>query len=165
MQNIRIIIGVIMFVVWYVIFFIKFRPKKTTINELEDFIKQLLNANPENRGFIVIEGSNKNEFVQFALEKYGLILTWPNVKAQEENLEKAKKFLLAMGYNKCSEEKITREIFENLKYRELVQDAEGIYANAGNNSSEIKELTRSLFKEIFPSTDLYNLKVELVLKN
>ena len=164
MQKIRIIIGVIVFVVWCVLFF-KSRPKKTTINELEDFIKQLLKANPENRGFIVIEGSNKNEFVQFALEKYGLILTWPNVKAQEENLEKAKKFLLAMGYNKCSEEKITREIFENLKYRELVQDAEGIYANAGNNSSEIKELTRSLFKEIFPSTDLYKLKVTLVLKN
>ena len=116
-------------------------------------------------GFLIVEGSNRNQFVQFGLENYGLMLMWPKVKGQEENFVKVRKLFLNTEYSESKENPVNRETVINLKYKEFAQDDSGLYANVGKNSSEIVDFIKLLFKEIYNYNNFDNMKVQLVLKN
>ena len=152
-------------IIFFIIQLIKSKSKKANISTIADSIKKLLNANYEDMGFLIVEGSNRNQFVQFGLENYGLMLMWPKVKGQEENFVKVRKLFLNAEYSESKENPVNRETVINLKYKEFAQDDSGLYANVGKNSSEIVDFIKLLFKEIYNYNNFNNMKVQLVLKN
>jgi hypothetical protein len=156
---------IVLSIIFYIIHFIKSKPKKANINKIEDSIKKLLSADYEDMGFLIVESSNRNQFVQFGLENYGLMLMWPNVKNQKENLVKVRKLFLNTGYSESKENPVTREVVINLKHNEFAQDDNGLYVNVGKDTSEILDLIKKLFIEIYNYNDFDNMKVQLALKN
>ena len=80
-------------------YLIKSRPKKADVKTIEDALKKLLSANYKDKGFVIIEDFYEKKFVQLGLENYGLMLMWPNVKGQEENLIKVRKLFLNREYS------------------------------------------------------------------
>ena len=156
---------IIVMIILYVIRVLKTRFILTDITGVEKSIKKLLETEPENLGFIIICGDKKTKFIQFSRENFGLMLFWPNVKQKEKEIELVKQKLMSYGYLENKEQSVNRESILNLKQKEFLQDNTGLYANSGNNVSEIKELVRKLFKEIYNYDDFEKMKVQLVLKN
>ncbi|WP_318661783.1 hypothetical protein [Treponema sp.] len=165
MKNYLKLAIVVLSVIFYIMYFIKSRPKKADVKTIEDALKKLLSANYKDKGFVIIEDFYEKQFVQLGLENYGLMLMWPNVKGQEENLIKVRKLFLNREYSESKEKTVTRKTVENLKHNEFVQDGSGLYANVGKDSNEIFDLIKKLFIEIYNYNDFDNMKIQLVLKN
>ena len=142
--------------------------KEMNLDETEEAIKALLKADYEAQGYIIINDSKNNNFLQFAREKCGLLLNCPKAGVWENRLSCAKKLLESMGYIDINKPDAKKEDFDALKLKEFIlsgDDVTGIYANVGDNSKEIKELTATLFKEMFGCTDFEHFRVEIVLRN
>lgn len=138
------------------------------LDSVEDSIKELLNADYEDMGHIIICANDDEHYVQFAREKCGLMLNCPKAGCWESNLKKAKALLESMGYTDVNKPDAEKEDYDTLKLKEFIlhgDDVTGIYANVGDNSTEIRELTATLFKEMFGYRDFDHLSVELVLCN
>ncbi len=160
-MKIWIILAVaVLLMVIYVLTREKSRFMPADINKVKDSIKELLNADYTKGGFIIIKGNSSDQFIQFERVNFGLLLWWPNVKVQKENIEKLKLELKAAEYfsNTESDQKL-----ENLRYKEFVQNDEGVYVNVGDNSDEIVDLVKRLFRGIFGYDDFDNLKIQLDL--
>lgn len=160
-MKIWIILAVaVLLMVIYVLTREKSRFVPADINKVKDSIKELLNADYTKGGFIIIKGNSSDQFIQFERVNFGLLLWWPNVKVQKENIEKLKLELKAAEYfsNAESDQKL-----ENLRYKEFVQNDEGVYVNVGDNSDEIVDLVKRLFRGIFGYDDFDNLKIQLDL--
>ncbi|MBU2464532.1 MAG: hypothetical protein KKG02_07530 [Candidatus Edwardsbacteria bacterium] len=143
---------------------------KNAFKEIDgvEAIKMLLSANPDDKGFIIFTGKNEVEFVQYGLEKYGFMLYWPisdhNRENRNEVINKVSSELNNSGFVFKPNDVINRDIVINLKYHEYVVDSTGLYANVGNNSEEIIQLTHNLFKTIFQFKNTDKLKIDLELK-
>ena len=138
------------------------------LDGVEESIKALLNADYEDMGYIIISAENDELYVQFARDKCGLLLNCPKAGVWENRLSLAKKLLESLGYTDINKPDAKKEDFDALKLKEFIlsgDDVTGIYANVGDNSTEIKELTATLFKEMFGCTDFDRLRIELVLCN
>lgn len=139
-----------------------------SLDGVEESIKALLNADYEDMGYIIISAEDDELYVQFARDKCGLLLNCPKAGVWENRLSCAKKLLESLGYTDINKPDAKKEDFDALKLKEFIlsgDDVTGIYANVGDNSTEIRELTATLFKEMFGYTDFDRLRVELVLRN
>ncbi|MBP5175638.1 MAG: hypothetical protein ILP07_06995 [Treponema sp.] len=160
-MKIWIILAVaVLLMVIYVLTREKSRFVPADINKVKDSIKELLNADYTKDGFIIIKGNSSDQFIQFERVNFGLLLWWPNVKVQQENIEKLKLELKAAEYFSKTE---SDQKLENLRYKEFLQNDEGVYVNVGDNSDEIADLVKRLFRGIFGYDDFDNLKIQLDL--
>ncbi len=165
MKTVQIFIIIACVIVLVVLRLFKAKNVKVSIAEAEKEIEKLVNADYKDRGFAVFSGNKEAHFVQFAREKYGLVLTWPCSSAGKDDAEKVKAELLQSGYTFKKDISVNRNAVENLQHKEIIQDEDFLYANAGNDSKEIVSLAKSLFERIYGYCNFDEIFAEVVLKN
>lgn len=165
MKTVQIFIIIACVIVLVVLRLFKAKTVKVSIAEAEKEIEKLANADYKDRGFAVFSGNNASHFVQFAREKYGLVLTWPCGSAGKDDAEKVKAELLQSGYTFNKDISVNRNAVENLQHKEIIQDEDFLYVNAGNDSKEIVSLAKSLFERIYGYCNCDEIFAEVVLKN
>ena len=127
-------------------------------------INSLLAANPEDQGFIIFNGKNELDFIQFGLEEYGFMLFWPYIESDNKGLkelDKVKSFLDEDGYIQIKKDTVSREDVVNLNKYEYLIDDDGIYANVGKEDLQIFSLIENLFKKIYGYEEYRGIKIDL----
>ena len=136
--------------------------------EAYNAVKELLKADPADRGFIVFSGKHEMEYVQFMIEENGLLMNWPILKKVPKRSAKVAELacreLIRKDYNRRNVSEIDRTAVLALKEKEFMLDSEDLYANPGKEAEEIVALAAHLFINVFDYQKLDKIEIELVLE-
>ena len=135
MTYLLIIVGVIVLIL--IIKLLGSEGKAETIDETDDDLNQLIQSGRDGSGFIVIQGAS-----------------YANQVIQE---------LQSLGYSLKGDIPQKEEKTSAPNYKEMTQDKEFIYANVGQDSKEIMDLVKLLFRKVYDYTDFDKMNVQLAL--
>ena len=136
-------------------------------------INNLLNADPEDKGFIIFSADSDYKYVQYAREDFGLSLDWPIFSDRKERnneiANKAVEILLKHGFSFYDENSNDPPFkilgYKKMMYSKINENISSLNANVGNDADEIYNLTKELFSYVFKFNNLNKVKIELELNN
>ena len=114
-------------------------------------------------GFVSFIGDNELEYVQYSLDKMGMLLYWPvGGDKTISDMRKCVSALDGLGFEQVFINDLpTRVIIENLKVNEYVVFDDGLYSQVGRDKDTVTHLTKLLLHKVFNYNDLENIKVTL----
>jgi len=132
-------------------------------------ISELILSRPNNEagGFVIFEGNNENDFVQYSLEENGLSLYWPS--SQEglgSRLPEVMGILSALGIKKEKPSSEIRDIanfIQSLKPGTMFMAEDGVYVQGGRNVKLITDMTCYILREVFDFNDPEKVTITLEL--
>jgi HJR/Mrr/RecB family endonuclease len=142
---------------------------------IREAIIELLNSAPprECGGFVIFNGKRDIDFVQYALDPNGLLLSWPPQEGEKERLLQCEACLIKQGYSRIIPSDVGLPLPEQIsamqKGQYMILD-DGLYGQAGRDAEEVANLTFYLLSNVFgmsvkdvvaitlekESNDLYN---------
>lgn len=159
-------IVVVIAVLVVIIFLLGLAGKGPSSAKIANVCEKLLNANVDDRGFVIFE--HKNRFIQYGIEVNGLVLNWPSPEnCRDDWMERRKKRLLELGFCEAGAEMNgldDRNKVVSLKDKELIVLDDQLFAQCGKDVEQIAGLTTTLLKEFCGADDtLRGVTVELEL--
>jgi len=138
-------------------------PKK-----LLDSISQLVNSRNlgETGGYIIIDGNNEFEYVQYCLEADGLLYNWPTLQeGGEELLPVVIEALQAIGFSQfpLDNNSDIGDQISDLGINEFLVCDDGLYGQSGRDVNRLTEVSSYLLKNVFKISDLESVNITLEL--
>ena len=136
---------------------------------IEDSLSALLSADYRNLGFVVFEGRTEGEYVQYGLEREGLLLVWPIIEHLDghtlESITIVEGILTEHGYSEVQVDVVTRQVVLDLEPYEYTKSSNELLAIVGRDPEHIGALTRELFQLVYGFAQFDRIETELVLDN